>query len=173
MPVHECRGKDAARHPLAGLRQASKQPRQLREQPVSNYDTRMRWPNASVSSFAGCDESHQTPIGFKQAAMLPTSRPGGGCPAPEELWYRNTSMGFVQIQGLPNIWAPIYGWLVLQAIRLDCISGWTAARHPIQIPGAGAQSCHGACRAPSPSLCKAACRIERCVILQNMEACAG
>jgi len=94
-------------------------------------------------------------------------RPGGDA-APEERWYRNASRGFVQI-GAAGIPAPIHRWLALQAVRVTAHRG-TAARHPIQVPGAVAQSSHGACRSPSKVLREAACHIKRFVLLQNMEA---
>ena len=71
--------------------------------------------------------------------------------------------------GAAGIPAPIHRWLALQAVRVTAHRG-TAARHPIQVPGAVAQSSHGACRSPSKVLREAACHIKRFVLLQNMEA---
>src|ERR1700756_3784942 len=67
-----------------------------------------------------------------------------------------------------DVSAPIHGWLALQAVRFDCMSG-AATRHPIQIPGAGAQSSHGACRSPPRASREAARHIKRFVLLQNVE----
>ncbi|NYH25996.1 hypothetical protein GGD40_005567 [Paraburkholderia bryophila] len=56
----------------------------------------------------------------------------GGYAAPEELWCRNASMGFVRtIAWAPGLSAPTHSWLAFWAIRFDCIWG-TATRHPIQ-----------------------------------------
>jgi hypothetical protein len=94
-------------------------------------------------------------------------RPGGDA-APEERWYRNASRGFVQIRGCRHPGANPSVARIAGGPR-NCPSG-TAARHPIQVPGAVAQSSHGACRSPSKVLREAACHIKRFVLLQNMEA---
>ena len=156
------------RHPLAGPRQVSKQHPRLPEQPVSSSNARMQWPSASVSSILAATDRARHPMWIKRAAVQPAPFALAAMPPRKNV---GTAMrpGDSYKFGAAGIPAPIHRWLALQAVRVTAHRG-TAARHPIQVPGAVAQSSHGACRSPSKVLREAACHIKRFVLLQNMEA---
>jgi len=88
-----------------------------REPPVFNLSIlRLQRPITPVSSLHGCDESRQTPIRIKRAAMLlPIAL--AALPPQKNVGAAAASNGFVTAQWLPEDLAPIPGWLALRAIR--------------------------------------------------------
>lgn len=109
-----------------------------RQPPVFNlFIHRLQLPITPVSSNHGCDESRQTPIRIKRAAMIRRSpwrlrRPRKTLVPQRVQWVHHRPVA----AGSP---APIPGWLTLRAIRVYCKSV-TAARHPIQTKWLSLQS---------------------------------
>ena len=98
--------------------------------PVLNLSIpRLQLPITPVFSFRGCDESHQTPIRIKRAAML--------LPSPWRLCRPRKTLVPHRVQWVNHrpvaagVLAPIPRWLTLRAIRFYC-KPVTASRRPIQ-----------------------------------------
>ena len=117
-------------HPLAGPCQASKVFYGSTSRRFLNlFQLRLQPLIAPVSSLHGCDESHQTPIWIKRAAVSCLSpwrlcRPRRTLVPQRVQWVNHRPV----VAGFP---APIPCWLTLRAIRI-CYKSVTANRPPIQ-----------------------------------------
>src|ERR1700730_3280042 len=69
---------------------------------------------------------------IKRAAVQPVPVALVASPPQKNFGTAMRLMGCTNLRAA-DVSAPIHGWLALQAIRFDCMSG-TATRHPIQIP---------------------------------------
>ena len=147
-------------HPLADRRQASKRlhggaSRRLFLSPYCVCSELI----APVSSTNGYDESRQTPIRIKRAAMTCRSpwRPG----RPRRTLVPQRVQWVEHIPVAADALAPIRGWLALRAIRVYCKSV-TATRHPIHSRWLWLQSAFLACRSPSLVMRSSASRRMAC-----------
>ena len=113
---------------------------------ISILPIRSQSPTASVSSIHGCDESRQTPIRIKQAALsLPVALAAS---LPQKNVGTETCPMVDHRSVATDTSAPFPYWLTLQAIR-NTANLVTVAHHPIQNRRLLLQSHYRAWRPPS------------------------
>lgn len=126
-PKHKSASKSQANrgHPLAGRCQTSKRFHGGASRRFSIFPSVCSKPITPVSSNHGCDESRQTPIRIKRAAMT--------CLSPWRLRRPRRTLVPQRVQGVlhrpvvAGFSAPIPCWLTLRAIRFHC--------KPVTAPG--------------------------------------